>query len=82
MLTEKQKKDFKWYKGSLSDLYEKYGNCHAVISGAKVLGTYGTFGDACRAAEEMCEPGTYIVQEIGPDENAYTDTFASMWVVA
>ena len=82
MLTEQQRKDFNWYKGALSDLYEKYGSCHAIISNAKVLGTYPTFGDACRAADELCDPGSYIVQEIGPDESAYTDTFASMWVVA
>ena len=82
MLTEQQRKDFNWYKDELSDLYEKYGSCHALISNAKVLGTYPTFGDACRAADELCEPGSYIVQEIGPDESAYTDTFASMWLVA
>ncbi len=80
MLTEQQRKDFNWYKGALADLYEKYGNCRAVISGARVLGTYPTFGDACRAADELCEPGSYIVQEIGLDESAFAYAFASMWV--
>lgn len=82
MLTEQQRKDFNWYKGALADLFKKYDSCHAIISNAQVLGTYATFGDACRAADEQCEPGSYIVQEIGPDESAYTDAFASVWVVA
>ena len=81
-MTDQQLRDFNWYKGALADLYERYGSCHAIISGGQVLGTYPTFGDACRAADMQCEPGSYIVQEIGPDESAYTDSFASMWVVA
>lgn len=80
MLTEQQRSDFDWYVGALADLYERYGRCHALISDEQVLGTYATFGDACRAADALCESGCYIVQEVGPDEGAYTDSLVSLWV--
>ena len=63
--------------GALTDLYEKYGNCYALTSNQKVLGTCPTLADTCQSADEPCESRSHIVQEIGPDESCYTDSFAS-----
>ena len=81
-LSERQKSDFKWFKGEMSDLYREYGRCYVAIRDKEVLGVYPTFGDGVEATSAAFEPGTFIVQEVGPDASAYTSEFASMWVVA
>lgn len=85
MSTEQQDLDFKWYVGELPELYGRYGHCYAVISNRSVVGTFGSYNEGIDAALAMRDKGeldTFIVQEIGRDESAYSANFASAWVVA
>ena len=75
-----QEKDFKWYKEHLSELYAQYGPCILAIKDGKVLGTYSNYGDAVEETSKTEEFGTFIVQECGPDESAYTVRFANSFL--
>ena len=68
MLSEQQKSDFEWFKAAMPALYAAYGHCYVIVRKEEVVGTFGDFDEA--------------VEEVGPDEGAYTQEFASMWVTA
>ena len=85
MSIEQQDLDFKWYVGELPELYREYGHCFAIISNKKVIETHDTYDGAIDSAFELRDAGkltTFIVQEIGRDDSAYSANFASAWVVA
>ena len=82
MLSEEQRRDFEWFMREMPDLYGRYGHCFVAIRDGHVLGTYETFPEGVSAASADNAPGTFIVQEVGPDEGAYTVEMPSMWVGA
>ncbi|MBR3312951.1 MAG: hypothetical protein IKG18_02300 [Atopobiaceae bacterium] len=82
MLSEQQKSDFEWFKAAMPALYAAYGHCYVIVRKEEVVGTFGDFDEAVDCALSSYEPRTFIVQEVGPDEGAYTQEFASMWVTA
>ena len=78
MSQESQNKDFEWYRDHLHELYAEYGTCTIAIKNKTVLGTYSNFGEAVRETAKTEEPGTFIVQRVGPDESAYTEYLFSL----
>ena len=72
-----QDADFKWFVENMPSLYERYGHCFLAIKEQEVIGVYGTYAEGVRGASEIAELGTFIVQECGKDESAYTNHIAS-----
>ena len=75
-----QDRDFEWFKEHLTELYEEYGNAVLAIKNQKVLGAYSAFAEAVAEAAKTEPLGSFIVQECGPDESAYTTYIASVRV--
>lgn len=63
--------DFDWCVEHMPELYERYGNTYVVVSDKTILGVYNSFGVAVESTAGY-EPGSFIVQKVGPDESAYT----------
>ena len=72
-----QDEDFKWFTENLPRLYGQYGDCFLAIKGKKVLGAYETRHEGIAKTGEIEEPGTFIVQQCGPDPSVYTKRIAS-----
>ena len=73
-----QEQDFQWYLDHFEDLYNQYGRKFVAIKNKCVLGVYDSYVDAVRVTLQIEPIGTFIVQECGPDESAYTEYIASM----
>ena len=72
-----QTDDFAWFRDNLTTLYSTYGNTFLLIKDKLVYGTFNTYAEGVRAGESMFDKGTFIVQECGPDESAYTAFIAT-----
>ena len=73
-----QESDFKWYKENFRDLFQKFGEKFVAIKNETVLGVYDTYADGVIETSKHEELGTFIVQQCGADESAYTCQIASM----
>lgn len=67
-----QSEDFKWYIDHLDELFKEYGPKFIAIKQQKVLGSYSSYAEAVKETQKTEELGTFIVQQCGPDESAYT----------
>lgn len=72
-----QELDFKWFIDNMPNLYKEYGNCFLAIKNKQILGSYATYADAVHSTAQTEDLGTFIVQECGQDEKAYTNFIAS-----
>lgn len=73
-----QEKDFLWFMDNMKNLFQRYGHSFLAIKNQKVLGSYSTYAEGVRETEKTEPMGSFIVQECGPDESAYTVCIASM----
>ena len=71
-IKSKQDEDFKWFRENYKWLYEKYGDCYAVISHKAVLCIAKTYADSVKHVMQKLPVGTYIVQKLGPTEDCFT----------
>lgn len=70
--------NFEWYLSNAEKLFEMYGNSFIAIKDRQVIGTYSAYGEAVRNTMKTEAPGSFIVQQCGPDESAYTVCISSM----
>ena len=68
-----QDDDFKWFVENMPSLYERFGHCFLAIKDKDVIGRYGSYAEGVREASKISELGTFIVQECGENESAYTN---------
>lgn len=73
-----QEKDFSWYKDNLPSLHEQYGNKYVAIKNQHVLGSYDSYADGVVETSKTEPVGTFIIQQCGSDESAYTCHISSM----
>lgn len=73
-----QNSDFLWYIDNLKSLFDKYGKSFVAIKDKKVLGVYDSYADGVTETLKSEPVGTFIVQQCGSDESAYTSYIASM----
>ncbi|MBQ6425763.1 MAG: hypothetical protein IJJ92_03040 [Clostridia bacterium] len=73
-----QSDDFKWYKEHLNELFNQYGTRFVAIKEQKVLGSYSTYAEAVKETQKKEELGSFIVQQCGKDESAYTVYISSI----
>jgi len=73
-----QNTDFEWYKYHLKELYDSYGYQIVVIKDQKVEGIHSSFEEAFSDACKHFPVGSFIIQKLGPDEEAYTTYIYSL----
>lgn len=57
-----------------------HGACFVAIKDIQVLGVYPSFDTGVDETLRTQEPGTFIVQELGPDESVYMVDVPSRYV--
>lgn len=72
-----QTNDFHWFIKNMPHLYVEYGDCFLAIKNQKVLGSYPTYSSAVHETEKHEPLGSFIVQQCGKDESAYTNYISS-----
>ena len=72
-----QDSDFEWFKENMPSLYGRYGHCFLAIKDKEVIGRYDTYAEGVMEASKIAGLGTFIVQECGKDESAYTNYISS-----
>lgn len=71
------KEEFEFYKANQEDLVSKYEGKFLVIVGEEVVGAYESELEAYQDAKKKHKPGTFLIQECAPGEEAFTETFHS-----
>lgn len=59
-----------------NELVSKYGGKTLIIKQDKVIGAYDSVLEAYLFGQKTYEPGTYMIQECRPGEDAYTVTIS------
>ena len=72
-----QSTDFKWFVDNMPALFAKYGPCFVAIKDKTVLGKYSSYNAAVEETARTEPLGTFIVQQCGADESAYTNYISS-----
>lgn len=68
-------KQFEYYIQHQDELVAKYDGRYVLIVGEEVVGDFETETEAYAAAIEKFEPGTFMLQLVGPGKESYTQTF-------
>ena len=71
------KDDFEYYLAQQNELVAQYNGRFIVIKDCKVVGDYASQGEAVAEAQKRHELGTFLIQLVGPGDQAYTQTFHS-----
>jgi hypothetical protein len=66
-----------YFKEHQDELVEEHEGEFLVIKGEEVIGVYDTELDAYEEASKDHEPGTFLIQQALPGDDAYTQTFHS-----
>lgn len=72
-----QTSDFKWFIENLSNLFNSYGTKFLAIKDKRILGAYNSYAEGVKETIKTEELGTFIVQQCGVDESAYTNYISS-----
>jgi len=75
-------KEHSFFLKHQDELVSKYANMFLVIRGNSLIGAYGNVGEADRAAQEKFKPGTYMIRQALPGDEAYTVRLGAMGVFA
>ena len=70
-------KEFAYYKDHQAELVEQYLGKFVVIKGDVVDAAFDTQMQAYKYAVEKYEPGTFMIQQVLPGEDNYSQTFFS-----
>ena len=73
-----QTSDFNWFVQHLDELYNKFGSCFLSIRDKSILGQYCSYAEAVAETSKKYPIGSFIVQQCGKDERAYTNYISSM----
>ncbi len=69
--------EFQYYKDHQKELVDKFEGKFIVIKGAKVIGVYDTEIEAYEETKKIEELGTFLIQQVLPGTESYTQTFHS-----
>ena len=64
--------DYKWFLENLQNLYKQYGDAYIAIKNKTVLGSYSSYAEGVKTTSKTEPLGTFIVQQCGADESAFT----------
>lgn len=68
-----QDSDYKWFLDHFAELFNKFGSRYVAIKNKKVLGAYSTYAEGVNTTLKTERIGTFIVQQCGSNESAYTN---------
>ena len=71
------KAEFEYYLQNQEQLVREYNGKVIVIKDRKVIGSYKTRDEAIREASKEHELGTFLVQNVAPGPDAYSQSFHS-----
>ena len=60
--------DFRWFVENYSNIYEQYGECYVAVRNNKVIGVFGSFGEACCEMDKVSKSTDQIIQFCGSKE--------------
>ena len=72
-----QNEDYNWYLSNFRELSELYGNSFISIKNKTVIGVFDSYASAVAETSKTEEIGTFIVQQCGKTEAAYTNYISS-----
>ena len=72
-----QSNDFHWFVDNMPSLYKEYGDCFLAIKNQTILGSYPSYAAAVYETKKSESLGSFIVQQCGKDESAYTNFISS-----
>ncbi len=70
-------KEFQYYKAHQKELVDKYEGKFIVIKGEQVIGVYESEIEAYEETKKIEELGTFLIQQVLPGKESYTQTFHS-----
>ncbi len=68
-------REFIFFNNKLEELKKDYLNKYIVIKGEKILGVYDDFDEAMEKTKKTEEIGTFLIQKVEENPNAYTIYF-------
>ncbi len=71
----KLRRELQYYIEHQDELVEKYDGQYIVLAGDKIEGAFDTELEALRFARSELEPGSYIVKQVKPGRESYSQTF-------
>lgn len=81
MTEQPLKKEFEYFIAHQAELVEKYNGKFIVIKDQKVVGDFATQEEAYASASQQYELGTFLIQEVRPGTEVFTQTFHSRVVI-
>lgn len=71
------KNEFDFYLSNQQEFVEKYNGKVIVIKSQELIGVYDSLVEAIDETKKTHKLGTFLVQEVEPGTNAYTQTYHS-----
>ncbi len=71
------KKEFEYYLANQDEMVRQYDGKFIVLKDEKVLGAYDDELTAITETQKTHQLGTFLVQQVSPGTNAYSQTFHS-----
>jgi hypothetical protein len=69
------KEQFQYYLDNQDEFVNKYNNKFIVIKNKEVVGSFNTEIEAYSDSVKKYELGTFLIQEVKPGNESYTQTF-------
>lgn len=70
-------KQFDWYLANQEELVSRFDGRWIVITGESVIGVFASQSEAYSYAVANLQPGTFLIQLVGPGDENYSRTFHS-----
>ena len=70
--------EFRFYRAHQDEMVEKYNGKVIALKDKVVIGVYDTLPMAYYATKKEHDPGTFLLQEVSPGDEAYTTTIHAM----
>ncbi len=75
-------KEFQYFRNHQKDLVQQHSGKFVVIKGEEVIGVYETEMQAYTETKKVHEPGTFLIQQCLPDDDASVKVFHRVFVPA
>lgn len=75
-------KEFAYFNSNLDFFKQEYLGKHIVIKNEKVLGVYNNFDEAMEKTCKTEEVGTFLIQKVNKNPEAYTIYYNTITVVS
>ena len=73
-------KEFRYFREHQKDLMQRYSGRFVVIKGEEVIGVYENEMQAYAETKKVHEPGTFLIQQCLPDDDAFVKVFHRVFV--